>query len=72
MNIELIKDKYFTVPSNVIKCINKDLSLCDFFLIMYLINNLDNRNSTEENDNNINGWDNIITEFKNSGITYEM
>ena len=41
MNIELIKDKYFTVPSNVIKCINKDLSLCEFLLIMYFINNLD-------------------------------
>ena len=33
----------------------------------YLINSLDNRNSTEENDNNINDWNNLIAEFKNGG-----
>ena len=32
-----------------------------------LINSLDNRNSTEENDNNINDWNNLIEEFKNGG-----
>jgi len=41
MNIELLKDKSFTISSNIIKCINKDLSLCEFLLIMYFINNLD-------------------------------
>jgi hypothetical protein len=40
-----------------------------------LINSLDNRNSTEENDNNINDWNNLIEEFKNGGDNldyYEM
>jgi hypothetical protein len=40
-----------------------------------LINRLDNRNSTEENDNNINDWNNLIEEFKNGGDNldyYEM
>ena len=40
-----------------------------------LINSLDNRNSTEENDNNINDWNNLIEEFKNGGYNldyYEM
>ena len=32
-----------------------------------LINSLDNRNSTEENDNNINDWNNLIAEFKTGG-----
>lgn len=41
MNIELLKDKNFTISSSIIKCINKDLSLCEFLLIMYFINNLD-------------------------------
>ena len=40
-----------------------------------LTNSLDNRNSTEENDNNINDWNNLIEEFKNGGDNldyYEM
>ena len=32
-----------------------------------LINSLDNRNSTEENDNNINDWNNLIADFKTGG-----
>ena len=32
-----------------------------------LINSLDNWNSTEENDNNINDWNNLIAEFKTGG-----
>ena len=39
MSYKLLSDKNFVISSNVIKNINKDLTLCEFLIILYYLNN---------------------------------
>ena len=41
MNYKILNDKNFVISSNIIKNIDKDLSLCDFLVLLYFINNDD-------------------------------